>query len=77
LREGAIAAGCPQDRIVCVPSEEEATDICLRAAMPGDLVLVLPTKVETIWQRIVDFRPEFAPPPHQHPRHEAEKALHV
>ncbi|HYD18696.1 MAG TPA: cyanophycin synthetase [Patescibacteria group bacterium] len=61
LKEGAIAAGLDARDITCVPGEEEAADICLRQAAGRDLVLLMPSDIHGIWQRMLRFRP--APPP--------------
>ena len=55
LREGALAAGFPPDRIRCILDEPEAAEACLRWARPGDLVVVTPTDVEEMWQQVLNF----------------------
>jgi len=57
LKEGACAAGCPDNRIICVPDEEDATDICLAKARPGDLVVLFPSDIEGCWAQIMNFKP--------------------
>ncbi|HEX8419228.1 MAG TPA: cyanophycin synthetase [Sphingomonas sp.] len=57
MSEGAMAAGLPIDRLHRLKNEEAATDACLAAAAPGDLVVLMPTDVEGIWNRVVDYRP--------------------
>jgi cyanophycin synthetase len=59
LREGAVEAGANPDKIVCVRAEEEAAAICLRAAQPGDIVVLLPTKVDACWQQVLNFVPQW------------------
>ena len=59
LAEGARASGCPENRIVCVYPEEEAVEICLTNARPGDLVILTPTKVENTWAQMLKFKPSF------------------
>jgi cyanophycin synthetase len=59
LAEGALAAGYPEERIIRILDEDEAADLCLRRAQPGDLVVLTPTDVEAMWQQVLDFR---APP---------------
>jgi cyanophycin synthetase len=61
LQEGAIAAGADPRKIVCVRPEEQATDICLSSARAGDLVILMPTKVEETWRQMLEFRPAVAP----------------
>lgn len=57
LKQGARNAGFPEDRIYCVLEEDEAADLCLRMARPGDLVILTPTDVEAMWQQLIAFRP--------------------
>lgn len=56
LAEGALATGYPEDRICRILEEDEAADLCLRKARPGDLVVLTPTDVEAMWQQVLDFR---------------------
>ncbi len=57
LAEGALAAGFPEERIRLILEEDEAADICLGMAQPGDLVVLTPTDVEAMWQQVLTFRP--------------------
>ncbi|MCB5177200.1 cyanophycin synthetase [Microvirga lenta] len=56
LAEGALSAGFPEQRISLILEEDEAADLCLRMAQPGDLVVLTPTDVEAMWQQVLDFR---------------------
>jgi cyanophycin synthetase len=56
LSEGALSAGFPEERISRILDEDEAADLCLRRARPGDLVVLTPTDVEAMWQQVLDFR---------------------
>jgi cyanophycin synthetase len=56
LAEGALAAGFPEERITRILEEDEAADVCLSRAQPGDLVVLTPTDVEAMWQQVLDFR---------------------
>jgi cyanophycin synthetase len=56
MTRGALAAGLPVNRIHRLKNEEIATDACLDAAQPGDLVVLMPTDVEGIWNRVLDYR---------------------
>ncbi len=60
LKEGAVEAGFPEINITCIDTEEEAADVCLSMAAPGDLVILTPSDVEGTWQRIISFKPTFA-----------------
>jgi cyanophycin synthetase len=57
LKEGARAAGFPAENIACVLPEEEAIDICLQRAAPGDLVVLMPTEIKACWGRVLSFAP--------------------
>lgn len=57
LKEGALEAGFPEINITCIDTEEEAADVCLSMAAPGDLVILTPSDVEGTWQRIISFKP--------------------
>jgi cyanophycin synthetase len=61
MSEGALSAGKPPECVHRLGNEEEATDECLRRARPGDLVVLMPTDVDGIWNRVVQFAE--APPP--------------
>lgn len=63
LRRGALDAGCPPDRLKCIPAESQAIATCLKLARPGDLVVLLPTDVEAAWEQVVSFQPDTAPAP--------------
>lgn len=56
LLEGALSEGFPQENIICVIDEEEAADICLQKAQPGDLVVLSPSDVSGIWKRMREFK---------------------
>jgi cyanophycin synthetase len=55
LAEGALAAGFPEAAIHRLVREDDAVEACLRAARPGDLVVLLPTEVEKTWKSVLDF----------------------
>jgi cyanophycin synthetase len=55
LSEGALSAGFPAEAIHTVVQEEEAVQVTLRAARPGDLIVLLPTEVEKTWKQVMDF----------------------
>jgi cyanophycin synthetase len=58
LRQGLIENGTPEDRIIVIPSEVEATDYALRAAAPGDLLLVFGDALPRTWKQIISFAPD-------------------
>ena len=57
LRQGALEAGCAEDRVQGVPLEADAIAACLRRAQAGDLVVLLPTDVEAAWAQVLAFDP--------------------
>jgi cyanophycin synthetase len=60
LAEGARQAGYGSKHIICVRGEDEATDVCLRAARPGDLVILTPSDIDGIWRQVLAFQPQSA-----------------
>ncbi len=56
LRKGALEAGCPPERMECIPPERDAIAACLTRARPGDLVVLLPTDVEAAWAQVLAFQ---------------------
>lgn len=59
LAEGAREVGCSEEKIICVYGEVEATDVCLKKAQLGDLVIVTPSDIEGTWKQILAFKPSF------------------
>ena len=57
LIEGALSTGFDAEDILCTEMEEDAIDICLAKAKPGDLVVLTPSDVYGAWQRVLNFRP--------------------
>jgi cyanophycin synthetase len=68
LRRALIEGGAPEECIVVIPSEVEATDYALRAAAPGDLLLIFGDALTRTWKQIISFTPE----PGTAPRADAE-----
>jgi cyanophycin synthetase len=63
MSKGAAEAGKTADHIVQIIDEGEATDMALRMARPGDLVILLPTSVEKVWKQALAFEPCFEEEP--------------
>ncbi|HWM34596.1 MAG TPA: cyanophycin synthetase [Pseudolysinimonas sp.] len=61
LAEGARSAGAADERILIVPDEAEATATALRLARHDDIVAVMPTHVEDVWQQVLAFAAEREP----------------
>ncbi|HEX8388293.1 MAG TPA: Mur ligase family protein, partial [Sphingomonas sp.] len=73
MSEGAVAAGHDPASIHRLKSEEVATRACLERAEPGDLIVIMPTEVERIWNMVVGFQPP-SPEPAVAAREEREHA---
>jgi cyanophycin synthetase len=61
MTEGALSAGYDPVRIDGVHEEPKAAEHALRLAQPGDIVVVMPTRIEEIWRLIQEFRPDPGP----------------
>lgn len=61
MTEGAMAAGYDPARIDGIHEEPHAAEHALRLARQGDIVVVMPTRVEQIWRLILEFRPGRTP----------------
>jgi cyanophycin synthetase len=55
LREAAIAAGMPEERIVTVLDEREAVRYALGQAQPNDLVVVFADNIAPVWKEVIYF----------------------
>jgi cyanophycin synthetase len=67
LAEGALSAGFPADAIHRLMLETDATAAALRAARPGDLVVLMPTDVEGVWKQVMEFDGVHEPFPVEQP----------
>jgi len=56
LMEGAQAGGVARSRVRAVPREDKAVTAALDEARPGDLVVLLPTKVADVWRQVIGYR---------------------
>lgn len=61
MSEGALSAGTPADRIHRIVDELEAVQATLDRGEAGDLLVILPTSVEQVWQQVLDWTPGDAP----------------
>jgi cyanophycin synthetase len=57
MTQGAVSAGCSPDRILGIRREEEAVTACLHMARPGDLVVLTPTRIASVWAQVQAFTP--------------------
>jgi cyanophycin synthetase len=71
MAHGARARGFMERNIHSLANEEVATQACLDAARPGDLVILMPTQSEKIWRQVLAFAPAAA---QQSARSETEHA---
>jgi cyanophycin synthetase len=55
IREGALRAGLPKERIRLVLPELEAVVATLESAQPGDLVFIFADEINDVWQQITSF----------------------
>ncbi|WP_164780914.1 cyanophycin synthetase [Sinorhizobium meliloti] len=55
LHAGAHSMKSRTVELSVVLREEEAVDYCLRAALPGDLVVLAADDVESVWRKVCDF----------------------
>jgi cyanophycin synthetase len=62
LSDGASAAGVDGSHVQRIMDEHEAMDAALRMAGPDDLVVVMPTKVDAVWEQVMSFSPHVAEP---------------
>ncbi len=56
LTEGALRWGFPADRIHRVLDEHAAVEATLELAELGDLVVLLPTAIASVWAQVVNFK---------------------
>ncbi|HYC02604.1 MAG TPA: cyanophycin synthetase [Azospirillaceae bacterium] len=57
LKEGAMDAGYPEERIRCELEEDDAARTTLDLARPGDLVVLTPTSIDDIWKIAQTYEP--------------------
>jgi len=55
MSQGALSTGMRPADVHRLVDEEAATDACLEHARPGDMVVLMPTDVDGIWQRVNRF----------------------
>jgi cyanophycin synthetase len=65
MSEGALVAGMPPGRIHRVVDEFHAVEATMKLGAPGDLVVILPTSVDRVWQQVLEFEPELPVPVEQ------------
>jgi cyanophycin synthetase len=58
LRAALREHGVPDEAIRVIPEETEAVEAALRAAEPGDLVLIFGDAISRTWKQIIYFSPE-------------------
>lgn len=60
LRQGALEAAKPLERVLLIAGEREATEAGLSLAGPGDLVVATVTDIDAVWQQVQSFCPHTA-----------------
>jgi cyanophycin synthetase len=68
LREALMANGVAADQIEVIPDEEAAVDAALKAAQPGDLLLIFADAITRSWKQVIQFRPEVPDQPSERRR---------
>ena len=59
LEQGALSVGCEKEKVICVSGEEQATEVCLKHAQPGDIVILTPSDIHATWKQVLEFKPQF------------------
>lgn len=57
LTEGALSVGAAPARLRTIACEHAAVEAALSTAREGDLVVLMPTRVEEVWRQVLAFRP--------------------
>lgn len=66
MSEGAMAAGMRPEQVHRIVDEIEAVDMVLQLGRPGDLLVIMPSAIQAVWDRIRAFQPEAAAPEKLH-----------
>ena len=74
LTQGALGSGFDPERLSTVPSEAGAVDCALKLAAGGDLVVLLPTDIDSVWRQVLAFQPAASP---QRENEAKEAVVHV
>ena len=62
LRQTLLENSISDDQVEIVPDEVEAVDAALRAARPGDLVVIFGDNTTRCWKQVIHFNPDVAEP---------------
>jgi cyanophycin synthetase len=68
LRDALLANGVAAEQVEIVPEETAAVDAALRAAEPGDLLLIFGDAITRSWKQVIQYRPDATPRPAAPPR---------
>lgn len=63
MSKGAMLAGMAAERVHRILDESEAVQATLRMSDAGDLLVIMPSSVEPVWQQVLAFVPEVQPAP--------------
>ena len=58
LERALVASGVPPQAVRRIPEEPAAVDAALRAAAPGDLLVLFADALKRTWKQIVEFSPD-------------------
>ena len=76
LSQGALDAGFAPERMRRVLHEPAAVEVSLRLAHPGDLVVLMPTRIEEVWRQVQSFVPDPAASGHDQPEAAVAEVRH-
>jgi cyanophycin synthetase len=57
MSEGAATQGAGPERVQGVVREEDAVAHCLAMARPNDLVVLTPTRIDSVWAQVLAYAP--------------------
>ncbi|WP_010546062.1 glutamate ligase domain-containing protein, partial [Sphingomonas elodea] len=64
MSQGAMQAGMAPDRLHRIVDEMEAVDTVLNLGRRGDLLVIMPSAIQAVWDRILAFEPAEQEPVH-------------
>lgn len=67
MTEGALRTGFDPTGIRGIYREEDAVTACLDMAQPGDLVILTPTRVDSVWRQVLAYQRPSAASGHAEP----------
>ncbi len=58
MSHGAMLAGMGGDRVHRILDEAEAVETTLRMGRQGDLIVMMPSAIDSVWKQILEYQPE-------------------